>query len=387
MQALSSFFRRPEPAPGITWDMLRTASSRPEAQQIYLGVLERAPIFHDEENDQWLVLGNREVWHCLKTKEVFRSEAQVSFDSVLKGDDAKADARRRKLLFSAISRVTGEQIASFADSWLSGFSERVADRGGFDAVADLAVPLPDAYAGVVLGLAEEDVSRLTGLRHANRTDIFGVQARFAEFFFPILRRENIGSARGFCAELARAIGDGGISEEDAVKLCQVMWFGITVPTGNAIPSLVARLIREESAARAILGHPERTPGFVAEVLRLESPTSYVRRVTASNVEVAGCRIPRGKRVVLYLAAANVSPDVFPNPLHFDPDRDQSASLAFGGGLHFCLGAGAAKSILAAVADYLVRTYPELRSSVAPEHYEFENSNMRALRVLPVTFSC
>lgn len=364
--------------------MLRTASSRPDGQKIYLRSLERGTIFHDAEKDQWLVLGNREVWHCLKAKEIFRSEAQVSFDAVLKGDDAKADARRRKLLFAAISRLTGEQISSFSERWLAGFSERVADCGSFDAVADLGIPLPDAYAGFILGLGKEDLSRLVAERHANRTDIIGVQGRVAEVFTSIFRRGSFSLTEGFCSELAGAIRDGAINEEDAVNLCEVMWFGITVPTGNAIPSVVARLIREQDATQAILQSPEKTPGFVAEVLRLESPTSYVRRVAASDVELAGQRIPRGKRVILYLAAANVSPDVFPDPLRFDPERDHSASLAFGGGLHFCLGAGAARSILGAVAHYLVRTYAELRCSVSPERYQFEDSNMRALRSLPVT---
>jgi cytochrome P450 len=384
MRAFTSIFRSPEAAPGVTWDTLRTASSQPNAQEIYVRALDHGPIFHDAEKDQWLVLGNSEVWFCLKTKEVFRADVQVSFDAVLKGDDAKVDASRRKLLFGAISRVTGDQITSFAELWLAGFSKRVADRGVFDAVAHLAIPLPDAYAGVVLGLGEEDLSRLAGSRRANRTDIVGVQSRVAEVFASILRHGPSGLKEGFCRELAGAIRKGAISEEVAVSLCEVMWFGITVPTGNAIPSLVARLIREQDAARALLGHPEKAPGFVAEVLRLESPTSYVRRVTASNVELAGQRIPRGKRVILYLAAANVSPEVFPDPLCFDPDRDQSASLAFGGGLHFCLGAGAARSMLAAVAGYLVRTYAELRCSVSPERYEFEDSNMRALKSLPVT---
>lgn len=90
--------------------------------------------------------------------------------------------------------------------------------------------------------------------------------------------------------------------------------------------------------------PELWPNAVEEILRLESPVQLTARLALNDVEIAGRRLERGDLVLVYLAAANRDPAVFPDPHRFDIERDNAGRhLAFSGGRHFCLGAALARA--------------------------------------------
>jgi cytochrome P450 len=109
--------------------------------------------------------------------------------------------------------------------------------------------------------------------------------------------------------------------------------------------------------------PELWPNAVEEILRLDSPVQLTARVAVKDVEVAGMRIQQGELVIIYLAAANRDPSVFPDPHHFDIERPNAGRhLAFSGGRHFCLGAALAR----AEGEVGLRTFfdrfPEVRAA-------------------------
>ncbi len=92
-------------------------------------------------------------------------------------------------------------------------------------------------------------------------------------------------------------------------------------------------------------HPDAALSYVEEILRLEVPTHFGARYAATDTTVAGVDIPKGSWVLVLLAAANRDPAVFPDPDVFDPNRfdaTREASLTFGAGIHYCLGAALAR---------------------------------------------
>ncbi len=109
--------------------------------------------------------------------------------------------------------------------------------------------------------------------------------------------------------------------------------------GNGI-----RLLLGAPDQRALLAaDPSLWPGAVEEILRLESPVQLTGRVARADTTVAGTRVRRGEMVLIYLAAANRDPAVFPDPHRFDVTRANAGRhLAFSGGRHFCLGAALAR---------------------------------------------
>jgi cytochrome P450 len=122
------------------------------------------------------------------------------------------------------------------------------------------------------------------------------------------------------------------------------------------PNLQARLRQE----------PERIPDAIEEILRLYPPTQAFARTTTRQVEIGGRTIKTGDVVALVWIAANRDPDIFPHPDEFDLDRERNQHLAFGHGIHKCLGAPLARMELrVALEELLARTrHFELDDSVA-----------------------
>ncbi|OBJ56139.1 cytochrome P450 [Mycobacterium sp. 1423905.2] len=115
-------------------------------------------------------------------------------------------------------------------------------------------------------------------------------------------------------------------------------------TVNLLGNGIRMLLDRPDHLRTLSDRPELWPNAVEEILRLDSPVQLTARVARTDVEVAGTTIERGEMVVVYLAAANRDPAVFPEPHRFDIERTNAGRhLAFSGGRHFCLGAALARA--------------------------------------------
>jgi len=109
--------------------------------------------------------------------------------------------------------------------------------------------------------------------------------------------------------------------------------------------------------------PELWSNAIEEILRLESPVQLTARVPCKDVEVAGKQITRGELVVVYLAAANRDPSVFPAPQLFDVERTNAGKhLAFSGGRHFCLGAALARAEGEVGLRTFFERFPDVRAA-------------------------
>ena len=115
-------------------------------------------------------------------------------------------------------------------------------------------------------------------------------------------------------------------------------------TVNLLGNGIRMLLDAPKHVETLRRRPELWPNAVEEILRLESPVQLTARVARDDVEVAGMQVERGELVVIYLAAANRDPSVFPDPHRFDIERPTAGKhLAFSGGRHFCLGAALARA--------------------------------------------
>ncbi len=117
----------------------------------------------------------------------------------------------------------------------------------------------------------------------------------------------------------------------------------------------ADLFRDEAAT-------ERT---VEETLRICAPVHIFQRWALEDVEIDGLSFKRGDKVSLILAAANLDPKKFSDPLAFRPDRQEAANLSFGAGIHFCIGAPLARLELNTVLPILFRRLPGMRIAATP----------------------
>ncbi|WP_077097211.1 cytochrome P450 [Mycobacterium terramassiliense] len=154
-------------------------------------------------------------------------------------------------------------------------------------------------------------------------------------------------------------------------------------TVNLLGNGIRMLLDTPEHLETLRQRPELWPNAVEEILRLDSPVQLTARMTLRDVEVAGMQIPRGNLVVIYLAAANRDPSVFPDPHRFDIERPNAGRhLAFSGGRHFCLGAALAR----AEGEVGLRTFfdrfPQARSAGTGSRRD--TRVLRGWSTLPVT---
>jgi cytochrome P450 len=136
-------------------------------------------------------------------------------------------------------------------------------------------------------------------------------------------------------------------------------------TVNLLGNGIRMLLDTPEHLDTLRQRPELWPNAVEEILRLESPVQLTARVALRDVEIAGARIKRDEMVVVYLAAANRDPEVFPDPHRFDIERANAGKhLAFSGGRHFCLGAALARAEGEVGLQTFFERFPQVRAAGA-----------------------
>jgi cytochrome P450 len=156
-------------------------------------------------------------------------------------------------------------------------------------------------------------------------------------------------------------------------------------TVNLIGNGTLELLRHPDQLALLRARPELIDSTVEEILRFNGPVETSRHLFAlADVDFDGVVVPRGEMVIPLLLAANRDPAVFPEPDVFDLIRTPNRHLAFGQGIHFCLGAPLARLEGRIAIDALVRRFPDLTLAVDPAELEWTpDFFLRGLRRLPV----
>jgi pimeloyl-[acyl-carrier protein] synthase len=137
-------------------------------------------------------------------------------------------------------------------------------------------------------------------------------------------------------------GGGRISTEEVVQLAMLLLVAGHETTVNLIGNGVLALLQAPGQLSLLTDHPELIATAVDELLRFDSPVQINQRIATADLELAGTRVREGDEIVLVLGAANRDPAVFDEPARLDVTRDSHRHVAFGGGIHHCLGASLAR---------------------------------------------
>jgi cytochrome P450 len=182
--------------------------------------------------------------------------------------------------------------------------------------------------------------------------------------------------------------DGDIlDEEEMLATVFLMFLAGHVTTVNLIGNGVVALLTHPDELAKFKANPALARGVVEETLRYWGPVDFIgRRIAREDVEVDGTIIPTGEQATVSLASANRDPERFANPDAFDISRaDANRHVAFGKGIHVCLGAPLARVEGQVAFDTLFRRYPDLRLAVPAEEVQWSASFLRGFARLPVLF--
>lgn len=179
-------------------------------------------------------------------------------------------------------------------------------------------------------------------------------------------------------------GDGLTRREQIANAALLLDAGF-LTTVNLLGNGIALLTRHPDQLEMLLAQPELWPGAVEEILRYDGPVRMTARVATSDVHLDGQHIESGSLVLLLLAGANKDPAVFPDPERFDVTRHNATDhIAFGGGVHGCLGASLARLEGVIALRALFGRYPDLRLDGPPIPREV--MNLSSYRSMPATLS-
>ncbi|MBP2055800.1 cytochrome P450 [Streptomyces griseochromogenes] len=182
-------------------------------------------------------------------------------------------------------------------------------------------------------------------------------------------------------------GDGGdrLTGQEVTSMAFLLVIAGHQTTVNLVANGLLALLAHPAQLAAVRADPSLIPSLTDEVLRHESPFALASlRYTTEPVTIDGTTIPAGEFVQIALAAANRDPEVFADPDRFDVTRDASQHLAFGHGVHHCLGAPLARLQAEIAFAHVLRRFPGLRLAHPERTAEWQdNPRHRGLLTLPV----
>ncbi|MFD4482448.1 cytochrome P450 [Streptomyces sp. NPDC058471] len=310
--------------------------------------------------------------------------------NMLAGDPPQ-HTRLRKLVTKAFTTGAVKELRPFIARVTDELLDQWPSDEQFDFVAGLAVPLPVSVICELLGVPEADradVRRWSAeLFAAGEPDVIDAASHaLAEYMTGLIAAKRLEPGSSLLDRLISA-RDGGdqLSEEELVSLAVLLLVAGHETTTNFLGNAVLALLQHPAELNRLRGNPDEVPAVLDELLRYESPVSTATfRFTTEDLTLGGTGIPAGVPVHVSLGAANRDPERFPAPDLLDLDRDASAHLSFGHGIHRCVGAPLARAEAEIALRAVLARFPGIRLAVPPDQLTWRRTRLvRGLASLPV----
>jgi cytochrome P450 len=311
--------------------------------------------------------------------------------------DPPDHTRLRRLAAGAFRRARLEalepRIRELVDELLD---DLAVDQGPVDLVAGFARPLPFAVVGELLGIGRPDQRRLSEwfatlfAPHPGAeppAEAVAASSSIVGYLDDLVDRRWAAPTEDLVGDLVRACQEGLLTRQELLStLFQLIVAGHDTTT-SLIGNGVALLLRHPEQRDALVADPSLVPRAVEEMLRVDAPVHHATfRYAVRDATIAGVPVPAGVQVLVNLAAAGRDPERNDDPDVFDVRRTGAAHVAFGHGVHHCLGAPLARLEAEIAFTELLRRFPDMRAAAAPQDLRWGHGDglvLRGLSALPV----
>jgi cytochrome P450 len=379
--------------PEIAFDPLDPAQ-RADPFPIYAEARRDAPVFYAPAFDLWVVTRHEDVLAVLKDDETFSSRNALRSSPreplpevrevlaqgwpqmpIIVDSDPPLHSRIRRPITKAFTprRVAelAPRIEAIAQELLDGF----AADGEADVVERFAWPLPLRVMGELIGVPQEDLHWLHE-RSRDWLSLYGATGSVEEqvaaaegtvalqrYFVAAMEERERDPQDDLMSALLKAVAE----EDDPISIVELAGVPLDllvaghVTVTRAIGSALVLLLRQPGALDELRDDQDLVAPAIEEILRLESPAQGLFREAIRDVELGGVLLPRGARLMVHFGSANRDEKVFADADRYDPTRpDVGKHVAFGKGIHFCIGAPLARLELSIALPLLLQRLPNLR---------------------------
>ena len=363
------------------------------------------PVHYAPRRDLWVVSGYDEVRAAARAHETLSSADGIARFRMpvpmLVATDRPDHARLRRILARDFTKEQmarrRTQITGIADAGIAAIL--AAGPGGTDAYEALAVPVPLGVIAGILGVPDED---LRELRHWTdlavegfamtpgpealatlRASVTDGSAMF-RYFDAMIERRRVRPGEDALSRLATfADEEGPLSTDELLWFTLLLLVGGNETTTSLLTALLYCFARDPAQYDALRADPGRIDAAIEEGLRWATPIPAFFRTARTPYETGGVIVPAGARVMLSFAAANRDPARFADPDRFDAGRAPAEHLAFGSGIHFCLGAHLARLEARIVLERLLERVARIELTGVPVWRR--NPSLRGIDALPLRF--
>jgi cytochrome P450 len=307
--------------------------------------------------------------------------------------------RLRRLVSRAFTPRMIDRLTPRIEEITAGLVADAVSAGTADLLAAVAAPLPVVVISELLGVPVADRDRFEGWSHAMARgldpdfllppEVLEQQARarveFRDYFRELAARRRVEPGADLLSALV-AVSDAGdaLSEDELLATCTLLLIAGHETTTNLIGNGMLALLRHPEQRDALVADPSLVGGAIEEMLRYDSPVQLTARVALQDATVGDVAAPAGTFVLAMIGAANRDPAAHEAAETFDVTRPPTRHLAFGQGIHFCLGSPLARLEGRIALRELLARAPGMRLAGEPEWKQ--NVTLRGLSTLPVALA-
>jgi hypothetical protein len=380
------------------------------------------PVFWSAENNYWCLTRYDDITSLIPSQQFSSNRLEAHAGRMAQGAkeyfrpfltavsswmlmiDPPDHTRLRGLVNKAFTPRVVEDMRIFIQELVNKMLADLEGQGSMDVIADLANPLPAMVIAELLGVPRTDQRQFKEWSDdialalsaidttASKDELFALYsvAQKSALALSDYFKEHVAELRRHPQEnllfaLAQAEEQGDrLTQDELFANCVLLMIAGHETTTNLIGNGILALLQNPDQREALVANPELIVSAVEELLRYESPVQKMGRIALADIELKGKHIKKGDLVCFSFAAGNRDPEVFASPERLDITRKPNRHLAFGHGLHYCVGAALARLEGQIVINTVLRRLPRLQ--LATENLQWHrNFTLRGLKSLPVVF--
>lgn len=369
----------------------------------YERMRQAAPVFHDDQSGSWHVFRYDDVQRVLSEYARFSSrmggddpsETGQLFASSLITADPPRHRQLRSLVTQAFTPKAVDGLAPRISQLTEELLEGIASLGTADLIQELAYPLPVIVISELMGVPAEDRDRFKRWSDvvvsqtrsgAVNEDQHLTNVEMTGYFLDLIEQRRSRPGNDLISNLLAAEIDGQkLSVAELLGFCSLLLVAGNETTTNLIGNAVLCFTEAPGTMERLRQEPSLLPQAIEEVLRFRSPVQSMYRVTVASTTLGDVQIPAGAPLVAWIGSANRDERQFERPARFDVDRSPNRHLAFGHGIHFCLGAPLARLEARIALEGILSRLPGLTLAPGARLERMDSTIVYGLKTLPASW--